>query len=172
MDNITLLGMAASGKSSLGKMLADNLNYEFVDVDSIIESYGKSLPELIRNNGKDAFLEAEEKALLSLEGKHNIFSPGGSCIYSANGMKHLKSISYIIFIDVPFELIEARLRKKGTAEILYPSEMTLKELYKSRMPLYKKYADITIKLDKISKDENYLLLKKALDGYLVDKKLK
>ena len=168
MKNITLIGMAGSGKSVLGKSLAKKLGYKFVDVDQIIESSGKKLQEIINKQGEKAFLKIEEKTILSLRGNKKIFSPGGSCVLSTKAMNHLKKISLIIFIDVNFSIIKKRLEKIcfDKRGIIGLKKKSLKEIYTFRKHLYKKYSHLTIKLNERPYKENINLLIKKLKKHL------
>ena len=149
MHNTTLIGMPGCGKSTLGKLLASRLDYEFVDCDAIIESSGVKLQEIIDKKGEEEFLRMEEAALLSLSGNGKISSPGGSCVLSPNAMEYLRRISFLVFIDVPFAVLEKRLApgnidKRG---IIGLNEKTLKKLFDFRRPLYLKYAHLVVNSD-------------------------
>lgn len=149
--NITLIGMAGVGKSSVGKRLAKKLNYSFIDVDDIIEQeHNLKLQQLIDRFGDNRFIELEEKAILSLDlsGK-SVISPGGSAIYSEKAMSYLKDNSKIIFLDSGFEILKKNLKNANTRGIVGLSK-GLDALFKERLPLYKRYADIIIEMDKFS----------------------
>ena len=81
--NITLIGMPFSGKTTIGKKLAEKLGYNFIDIDQHIESkYKMKLPSVIEKYGNDGFKIIEENAMLEMFGNKNIFATGGSVIYS------------------------------------------------------------------------------------------
>lgn len=146
--NITLIGMAGAGKSTIGKALAKRLNYTFIDVDRLItEKTGMPLQDLIDKQGDSALIRFEEEAILGLGQLDNcIISPGGSVIYSKEAMKYLKNISKIVFLDAPFRSIVKRIpnvRKRGIVGL---RDRSLKELFEERLILYNKYADFSIKL--------------------------
>ena len=89
--NITLIGMPASGKSSVGIVLAKRLGKKFVDTDIVIqERYGKLLKELIKEYGDDGFRKIEDEVNASLDVTNSIISPGGSVVYGTKAMEHLK----------------------------------------------------------------------------------
>ncbi|WP_410509431.1 shikimate kinase [Methanosarcina hadiensis] len=146
--NITLIGMAGAGKSTIGKALAKRLNYTFIDVDRLItEKTGMPLQELIDKQGDSALLRFEEEAILGLGQLDNcIISPGGSVIYSREAMKHLKEISKIVFLDAPFRSIVKRIPNARRRGIVGLRDRSLKELFEERLVLYNKYADFSIKL--------------------------
>jgi len=140
--------MAGVGKSVLGKKLAKRLEYKFLDIDEVIKKQiGLELQEIIDKFGEKRVLEIEEEIVLNLGYVNNyIISPGGSIIYSKKAMLFLKKISKIIFLHASFKSIERRLLNINTRGIIGLKEKNLKELYKERNPLYKKYADIVIRV--------------------------
>jgi len=146
--NITLIGMAGAGKSTIGRALAKRLGYTFIDVDYLIrEKTGMSLQELIDKEGDSALIKFEEDAVLRLGQMDNcIISPGGSVIYSEKAMEHLKKVSKIIFLDAPFRSILRRIPNARKRGIVGLRDRSLKELFEERIVLYQKYADFSIKL--------------------------
>lgn len=146
--NITLIGMAGAGKSTIGRVLAKQLGYTFIDVDLLIkENTGMPLQALIDKQGDLALIKFEEEAILRLNQVDNcVISPGGSVVYSENAMQHLKEISKIIFLNAPFRIIIRRLPNARKRGIVGLRDRSLKELFEERMILYQKYADYSIKL--------------------------
>lgn len=174
--NITLIGMAGVGKSSIGKLLAKKLNYSFVDVDHIIEKNMKSkLQQILDGMGEERFVKIEQKTILELEktvgGKLNNFviSPGGSAVYSEEAMKFLKDNSVVVFLSAEFEIIEKNITNNDSRGIVGLRRKTLNELFKERLPLYKKYADITIKMPE--KFDTKFVVKKIIEELPKDKKI-
>lgn len=81
MENIVLIGMPGTGKSVVGQALASRLGYDFVDVDDlIVEKAGKTLPEILRQDGLEAFYRIEGSVGLSLQRKHTVIATGGSMV--------------------------------------------------------------------------------------------
>jgi len=154
-DNILLIGMPGSGKTTYGKLLAEKLGFKFIDCDEYVEQKEKmSLQEIIDIKGDEEFLKIEEKRnleLLSL--KNYILASGGSVVYIEKLMKAFKKSSFIIFLDTPLEIIEKRLVNKATRGIVRLKSKPIKELYRERVPLYKKYADIIVNCSKKSDSE-------------------
>jgi len=146
--NITLIGMAGAGKSTIGKALAKRLNYTFIDVDGMItKKTGMPLQALIDKQGDSALIRFEEEAILELEQVDNcIISPGGSVVYSEKAMEHLKKISKIVFLDAPFRSIVRRIPNARKRGIVGLRDRSLKELFEERLVLYRKYADFSIRL--------------------------
>ena len=146
--NITLIGMAGAGKSTIGRALAKCLGYTFIDVDYLIkENTGMPLQTLIDKQGDSALIRFEEEAILKLEQVDRcVISPGGSVVYSEKSMEHLKKISKIIFLDTTFRSIARRLPNARKRGIVGLRNRSLKELFEERKVLYQKYADFSIKL--------------------------
>lgn len=137
--------MPASGKSTVGVLLAKRLGYSFVDADIVIqEKTGKLLKEIIAEQGTDGFLKVEEKVNSELNVERSVIAPGGSVIYGPKAMEHLKEISVVVYLKLSYEDVKMRLGDLKDRGVALKDGMTLKDLYDERIPLYEKYADITI----------------------------
>ena len=82
-----------------------------------------------------------------IQAEKHIISTGGSAVYGAKAMEHLRRIGTVVYLQLAYEELEKRLgdlQKRGV--VLRPG-FTLKDLYEERIPLYEKYADITIACD-------------------------
>ena len=89
-ENIVLIGMPASGKSTAGVILAKMLGMDFVDTDLVIQQREKALlRDLIEEYGVEGFMEREEKAVLSVSPVNTVIATGGSVVYSEKAMRHL-----------------------------------------------------------------------------------
>lgn len=144
-QNITLIGMPASGKSTIGVLLAKRLGYSFVDVDIVIqEKTGKLLKEIIEEEGTGGFLQVEDRINSELDVKRSVIAPGGSVIYGENAMKHLQEISTVVYLKLSYRAVKFRLGDLKDRGVALKDGMTLRQLYNERVPLYEKYADITI----------------------------
>lgn len=143
--NITLIGMPASGKSTIGVLLAKRLGFSFVDVDIVIqEKERRLLKEIIEQEGMEGFLQVEDRINRELEAERSVIAPGGSVIYGAEAMAHLKSISTVVYLRLSYEELEERLGDLIDRGVALKDGMSLRELYEERLPLYERYADITI----------------------------
>lgn len=146
MENIVLIGMPGTGKSVVGQALASRLGYDFVDVDDlIVEKAGKTLPEILRQDGLEAFYRIEGSVGLSLQRKHTVIATGGSMVLYPEAMKHLKENSVVVWLQTPFSLIQERmpadLYDRGIAA---PKGESLREIYEERRALYATYADLIV----------------------------
>ncbi len=145
MNNVILIGMPGCGKSTLGVLLAKMLGLSFVDTDIVIqEKTGKKLYEIIDKQGKEEFLKLEEEINLCLKLKNTVIATGGSAVYSAKAMEHYKRIGKIVFLDISYETLVNRLGDFSRRGVIIKNGGTLKEMYNERLPLYKKYADVTV----------------------------
>ena len=148
--NITLIGMSGAGKSLVGKELAKKIKFDFIDIDKLIEKKSNlELQRIIEKLGKQRFLKLEERTVLDIDYTDNlVISSGGSVVYSQKAMKHLKTISKIVFLDASLEDIKKRIpdfSKRGIVGL----EDGLEKIFNERYELYKKYSDISIKIPKI-----------------------
>lgn len=146
MKNIILIGMPACGKSVTGVILAKAFKMNFFDTDLMIqERAGKSLQDIIDQDGIDVFKRNEEEALLALDMENTVIATGGSAVYYPEAMKHMKKSGIVVYIEAPLETIEKRLNNMKTRGIAIKKGQTLAELYAAREPLYRQFADITVK---------------------------
>ncbi|MCI5872694.1 MAG: shikimate kinase [Clostridiales bacterium] len=144
-DNIVLIGMPGVGKSTVGVVLAKVMGYQFVDADLVIqEKERKLLCEIIEEVGADGFIEVENRINSRIEAHHAIIATGGSVVYGKEAMTHLKEIGTVVYLKLPYEELNQRLKDiKGRGVVLKDGQ-TLRDLYEERVPLYEKYADIAV----------------------------
>ncbi|OON88354.1 shikimate kinase [Oribacterium sp. C9] len=143
--NITMIGMPACGKSTIGVMLAKRFGMSFVDIDILIqEKTGKLLKEIIASEGNEGFLKIEGDIAAELNVKNSIIAPGGSICYEDWAMDHLKEIGKVVYLKVSYEEMEKRIGNVVDRGVAIPEGYTLKDLYDERTALYEKYADVTI----------------------------
>ncbi|HWS21702.1 MAG TPA: shikimate kinase [Methanoregula sp.] len=145
MRNIILTGMPGAGKSTVGVILAKTLGMNFIDTDIVLqENSGRMLQEIINTDGIDAFLQAEESVIVSLNGENMIIATGGSVVFSEKSMQYLKKQGIIIYLSLSYEEMARRIRNITTRGIVLAADQSLLDLYNQRLPLYEKYADRTI----------------------------
>lgn len=154
-QNVTLIGMPGSGKSTLGRTLAESLSYHFIDTDEVImETYHKTLMELIDQYGTDGFIETEGKVIQSIHTNQAIISTGGSAVYHAAAMEYLKSTGLVVYLHHNLHDLEQRVGNLVTRGVVcHAGCKTLQDLYKERCPLYETYADLTVDLTQGSLEE-------------------
>lgn len=146
--NIVLIGMPGSGKSTCGVLAAKALLKNFFDTDLLLQGIEeKRLQDIIDSDGIEYFLNAEEKAILSLNINATVVATGGSVVYSEKAMKHLKNDSTIIYLHLDYDTMVNRINNISTRGVVLKNGSTLKDMYKERLPLYKKYADVILECD-------------------------
>lgn len=153
-NNIVLIGMPGVGKSTLGVILAKMLGYQFVDTDILIQKQeGKLLREIISEEGVDGFLLIENKVNAELNLDKHVIATGGSVVYGKEAMEHLKEIGTIVYLKLSYNQLEKRLGNlKGRGVVLREGQ-TLLDLYKERILLYEKYAEVIVVEDGLSIEE-------------------
>lgn len=165
--NVTLIGMPGAGKSFIGRRLAQKLGLDFLDVDrALLEpTHGKPLQDILDELGEEKFILMEGQAIIvgTLGKRDTVISPGGSVVYRDETMQHLKEISTVIYLKVPYSTLEARVGnvKRGIVGL---GGKTLRQLFDERTPLYEKYADITIETEGRNTEE----IVEELGGLLED----
>lgn len=153
--NLTFIGMAGAGKSYIGKQVAEKLNFDFYDNDvALLKICAKPIQESLDGLGEEYFLDMEARTLIEgTQGRDKlVISPGGSVIYRDSAMDHLKNISKVVYLKVPFETVERRLRDLAPRAIIGLGRKSLRELYDERQPLYEKNADLILETEKMSSE--------------------
>ena len=146
--NVTLIGMPGAGKSTVGVVLAKLMCMTFIDGDLLIQNKeGKRLSKIIDEIGNEGFLKLENSILASLKVNNSIIATGGSAIFGKEAMENLKKISTIVYINVPYEVLEQRLKSLKNRGVIFEEGQTLKDIYDIRTPLYEKYADIVVNFE-------------------------
>ncbi|MBR7186743.1 MAG: shikimate kinase [Clostridia bacterium] len=146
MENIILIGMPSSGKSTAGRLIAKRLGYAFLDGDRLIEeAEGRPLSAIIAERGAEGFLEVEEGVLSTLQCTQTVIAPGGSAVYEEGAMAHLKSIGVVVYLKIGMQEIKRRIPDFTARGVVMRGKITsLEELYLERAPLYEKYADFSV----------------------------
>ncbi len=145
MKNIVLIGMPSAGKSTVGIILAKTLGMSFVDTDIVIqENSNMLLQEIIDTQGIKSFLSIEESSILSIRCKKSIIATGGSVIYSSKAMEYLKQEGIVIYFKIDFAEMSRRLDNISTRGIALDKNQSIFDMYNQRVPIYEKYADITV----------------------------
>ncbi len=148
-NQIVLIGMSGVGKSSIGKQVAQKIQYNFIDTDTYIQTHiNQPIQLYIQQNSETAFLELEEKTILSIPLKtKTLIATGGSVIYSTNIMSKFKKTTTIIHIQDSLDNICKRIPSFQKRGLIKRSHKSLKNLFTERENLYKQYAELTLKVN-------------------------
>ena len=163
--NIVLIGMPASGKSTVGVILAKVLGKKFIDTDLVIQQREDALlADIIKEKGVEGFMKSEEEAILSVDENNTVIATGGSAVYGEKAMEHLKENGTVIYLKVEKAELFKRLKNIKERGVVLKQGETLEEMYDNRSVLYEKYADIIIEErdntieETIEKIQNELLI--------------
>lgn len=149
--NIVLIGMPGAGKSTVGVVLAKKLGFSFLDSDLVIQSReGKLLHEIIEEQGVEKFWSIEEEANLSIDAVRTVIATGGSVIYGSRAMEYLGQNGVIVYLKLSCSEIARRLGDLNERGVTLREGQTLEMLYEERVPLYEKYAHITMECSGLS----------------------
>ena len=163
MDNMILIGMPGSGKSTVGVVLAKALGMGFLDVDLLIqEREGALLQQLIDRQGVERLLDLERDAILSLNCRGTVVAPGGSCVCSEEAIAHMRRLGTVVYLELPLAEVAGRIRNQSSRGIALSPGQTLADLYQYRVPLYQRCAHITVPAGGQSLAETVENVKRAL----------
>ena len=139
--NVALIGMPSSGKSTIGRMLAEKLGKRFLDLDDeVVKADGRTIPEIFAAEGEDSFRrkETEQIARFAKEGRQ-LLSCGGGVIKRPENIRLLHQNGVILFLDRPLEALTV-----GGGRPLSSSTDALRAMYTERRPLYLAAADAVV----------------------------
>ena len=171
-SQIFLIGQSGSGKTTIGKILADKLTFEFIDTDTYITSEMKlSIKEIFNTMGEQFFRQKEIELLKNIDrSKKIVISTGGGLPEISNSFKLMKKNGFIIWINSSPKEIERRLvsSNRGHRPLLFNNDLdlieNLEEQLKKRYDVYSK-ADLIIKNDNINEIECSELILEKLSNY-------
>lgn len=144
-SNIVLIGMPAVGKSTVGRVLAQTLAYDYLDTDTLIETgEGRSLSDIIELEGLEHFCAIEEKHVMSIDVQRTVISTGGSVVYGNLAMVHLKKFGLLVYLKADLSLLINRLKNPTQRGVVQKPGQTLESLLEERHRLYCRYADLIV----------------------------
>lgn len=145
--NLALIGFMGTGKSSVGRMVADQLRFEFLDTDDLIETRaGKKISDIFAQNGEATFRELECQFVEELASrKHTVISTGGGLPVNPANLSSLKQHALVVCLWSSPEKIFERVREQSHRPLLHdPDPMNkIRSLLAAREPFYKQ-ADVLI----------------------------
>ena len=154
--SLVLTGMMGVGKSTIGRLLAKNLNTKFIDVDKLIErKERKSVKKIFQFNGEAYFRKIEEKITLKLlKNNKSVIALGGGAFINNTIRKEVLKNSCSIWLNVKIETLIKRYRKNNRRPLIKAQslEKDVKKIYFSRKKIYA-YANYKLNCDNIEKNK-------------------
>ena len=153
---ITLTGFMGSGKTTVGKVLADFLGCPFMDLDDlIVKKAGKSIPEIFAQDGEPAFRQLEARLLRQTVEKYTentvVLALGGGAVTSPASASLLHEKTVCIYLRATLETLQARLEGETAGRPL--ADASLADRLAAREPLYEETAHVIIDTDGLTPDE-------------------
>ena len=152
--NVFLIGMMASGKSTVGRHLAKALNLDFVDSDSVIEDRaGADIPWIFDIEGEERFRDREERVIEELTRRRGVVvATGGGVVLREVNRHRLSERGTVVYLNAPFEALVARAQGNSRRPLLAGEDARerLAQLMEQRGELYAQTADIEIRADERS----------------------
>lgn len=157
-ENIVLTGMPGSGKSTIGKALANQLGREFFDSDEeIVREAEKPIPQIFAEEGEAAFRDLESRVIRSLSEKEGIvFATGGGAVLREKNIDILRGNGRIFFLDAPLSTLVST-----TDRPLSSTPEALRQRYEERYGIYCATADVTVPVTR-NLEENLVALQKEI----------
>jgi shikimate kinase len=148
--NIALIGFMGTGKTSVGRLVAEQLRFEYLDTDEMIQdSTGRSITDIFTKDGEAAFRALEEKAVEELAVRTNtVISTGGGLPVNLNNLDSLKTHALVVSLWSSPDKIWERVRHQSHRPLLHDQnpQAKIRELLAIRTPFYKK-ADVLLNTD-------------------------
>jgi shikimate kinase len=155
--SIALIGFMGTGKTAVGKALAEKLGKKFVELDALIEQKaGKTIPEIFKQAGEVAFRELEIEVTKEVaRGKNQVIACGGGVVLNKINIDRLRNESIIVYLTASPEVILKRVSGGGAERPLLEASnqaLTIQELLAFRKPFYERAADIKVDTSKLDVD--------------------
>ncbi len=152
--NIALIGFMGTGKTAVGRVLAEKLGKKFIELDWLIEQKaGKSIPEVFEQDGEIAFRELEIEATKEVsKSKNSVIACGGGIVLNKINIDRLSESSIIVYLTAsPRAILDRVSTEEGQRPLLEVENpiLIIRELLRFRKPFYEQAADITINTSKL-----------------------
>ncbi len=147
LQNLALIGFMGTGKTSVGRLVADVLHFEFVDTDELIEEYtGRSIADIFAKDGEAAFRLLEKKVVEELANKtQTVIATGGGLPTNPENLVRLKSHALVVCLWASTEKIWERVRHQSHRPLLHDPDpqKKIRDLLAAREPFYRQ-ADVLV----------------------------
>jgi shikimate kinase len=145
--NLALIGFMGTGKSSIGRLVAEQLRFAFIDTDELIENeIGRSIPDIFALQGEAAFRKYERDVVNALSTRRNtVIATGGGLVADPSNLASLKSHALVVCLWASPETIWERVRSQSHRPLLQTSDpqARIRELLEQRGPAYRQ-ADVLV----------------------------
>ena len=157
--NIVLTGFMGTGKSTIGKLLAEELKKDFIDTDLFIERrYGKSIPQIFEEEGEERFRELEVNVIKEIAKRKNaVISCGGGVVLNPVNVERLRKKGRIVLLTASLEDIMKRISEDRKRPLL--RKYKIETLLKLREPIYFSVADFIVNTTDVSVEETVNIIK-------------
>ncbi|MBC2325377.1 shikimate kinase [Listeria booriae] len=155
MDQIVLTGFMGAGKSTVGKILADNLALPFIDIDSEIQrEQGMLITDIFAQLGESKFRELEHQTLLQALQKNAVIATGGGIILSETNQSALKNANHVIYLKTNPQTFLTRLSGDTSRPLIQEkSPQEIQAIFDSRTHLYENTAHLIVETDNLTPDQ-------------------
>lgn len=144
-QTISLIGMPGAGKSTVGILLAKLSGLRFTDSDVDIQvREDRSLQDILEADGHLRLRQIEEEVLLALPLNGAVISTGGSVVYSDAIMQRLRGAGPVVYLEADLPTLEARVAAAPLRGIASNPDQGFAGVFKERVPLYERFADVTV----------------------------
>ncbi len=178
--NIILIGFRGTGKTTIGKMIAQRLGKEFIDADEFLEQkQGKAIKDIFAEGGETLFREIEAQIIAELcLLDDRVIATGGGAILREENVRRLKKNGMIIFLDADVDTLYKRIREDAQTQQKRPSLTNLSAheeieyLLAYRRPLYDRIADLVINTADLPKNDAVSKIVTFINNHVIDLKTK
>ncbi len=142
---VSLIGMAGTGKSTVGRILAALTGLTHIDTDELIEqTHGSILQAVVDRLGREAFIAEEERLIAALEARDAVISTGGSVVYGPRAVARLRALGPVVWLAAERDIILARVARHPERGLAIAPGQSLASLLAEREPLYRAAADLVV----------------------------
>jgi shikimate kinase len=159
--NIGLIGFMGTGKTTIGKALADVTQKEFFDTDTIVERMtGKTIPEIFLKEGEESFRDIESRVVLQVcENVSSVISFGGGVILSTANIEAIRRSCIVVLLEAKVDTILQRTSSNNRRPLLRSEddddvENQIRFLLNSRRDAYESSMDFSIETDELSIEQS------------------
>jgi shikimate kinase len=154
---IALIGFMGSGKSSVGRILAQRTGWRRVDTDEILSArFGRPIAEIFAEVGEEKFRDAETEVLSELaSGEPTVIVTGGGIVLRPANVDLLRRLGMLVHLEADEETLFQRVSRRSTRPLLQTENprSTLSELLRVRLPLYREAADFNVETSRLGHDD-------------------